>query len=67
MPHGVHKLTARTYRPEPDLYARAQVAVAAVGSDMNSHICAFLRWLTNETDELPARPDPEDVPTTVDN
>ena len=58
MPHGVHKLTARTYRPDPELYARAQAGVASLGSDMNSHICAYLKWLVHDTDELPARPDP---------
>lgn len=57
MPHGIHKRTARTYRPDPDVYARAQTAVAAVDSDMNTHINAFLLWLIRDTDELPARPD----------
>ncbi len=33
------------------------MAVADVGSDMNAHLVAFLRWLTHETDELPARPE----------
>jgi hypothetical protein len=57
MPQGVHKKVARTYRPDSaELYERAQTAVAAVGSDMNAHINAFLRWLTHETDELPPRP-----------
>jgi hypothetical protein len=57
MPQGVHKKQARTYRPESaDLYERAKAAVAAVGSDMNSHLNDFLRWLTHETDELPPRP-----------
>lgn len=57
MPHGVHNLRARTYRPEPELYALAQAAVKSVGSDMNTHINGFLRWLVHETDELPKRPD----------
>lgn len=57
MPHGIHTKTARTYRPDPELYARAQTAVAAVGSDMNAHICAFLEWLVRDTDKLPERPD----------
>ncbi|SFD12631.1 hypothetical protein [Streptomyces aidingensis] len=57
MPHGVHRKQARTYRPDsPELYERAKEAAAAVGSDMNSHLNAFLRWLTRETDELPPRP-----------
>jgi len=56
MPHGIHTKTARTYRPDPELYAQAQAAVAAVDSDMNAHICAFLRWLIHDTDELPRRP-----------
>lgn len=57
MPHGVHRLKARTYRPDPELYALAQAAVDDVGSDMNTHINGFLRWLVHETDELPRRPD----------
>lgn len=58
MPQGVHKKTARTFRPDsPELYDQAKAAVAEVGSDMNSHINAFLRWLTREADELPARPE----------
>lgn len=56
MPAGVHRIRARTYRPEPDLYEKAKAAVAEVDSDMNSHINAFLRWLVHETDELPTRP-----------
>jgi hypothetical protein len=62
MPHGIHTKTARTYRPDPELYARAQVGVASVGSTMNEHISAFLKWLVHDTDELPARPDREDIP-----
>lgn len=57
MPHGVHNLRARTYRPEPELYALAQAAVKEVDSTMNDHINAFLRWLVRETDELPRRPE----------
>lgn len=56
MPHGVHTKTARTYRPDPEQYARAQAAVASLGSDMNSHICAFISWLVHDTDEMPPRP-----------
>ncbi|WP_030757348.1 hypothetical protein [Streptomyces sp. NRRL F-5135] len=56
MPAGVHLKRARTYRPDPELYEQAKNAVAEVGSDMNSHIIAFLRWLTHETDDLPERP-----------
>ena len=57
MPAGIHLKRARTYRPDsPELYEQAQAAVAEVGSDMNKHINAFLRWLAGETDELPARP-----------
>lgn len=62
MPHGIHTKTARTYRPDPQLYARAQVGVASVGSDMNAHICAFLSWLVHDTDDLPTRPDLRDIP-----
>lgn len=54
---SVHKHPAKTFRPEPALYARAQAAVAEVGSDMNRHLVDFLRWLTHETDELPPRPE----------
>jgi hypothetical protein len=54
---SVHKHPAKTFRPEPALYARAQAAVAEVDSDMQAHIVAFLRWLTHETDELPPRPE----------
>lgn len=53
---SVHKHPAKTFRPEPALYERAKVAVAEVGSDMNNHLVNFLRWVTHETDELPARP-----------
>ncbi|WP_236243153.1 hypothetical protein [Streptomyces sp. CC228A] len=53
---SVHKNPAKTFRPEPELYERAKAAVAEVGSDMNGHLVAFLRWLTHETDELPPRP-----------
>jgi hypothetical protein len=57
MPAGIHLKRARTYRPDsPELYEKAQAAVAEVGSNMNDHINAFLRWLTHETDELPKRP-----------
>ena len=54
---SVHKNPAKAFRPDPELYERAKVAVADVGSDMNAHLVAFLRWLTHETDELPARPE----------
>lgn len=54
---SVHKHPAKTFRPEPELYARSQAAVAEVGSDMQAHLIAFLRWLTHETDVLPARPE----------
>ena len=57
MPAGIHLKPARTFRPDsPELYERAKDAVAEVGSTMNEHINAFLRWLTHETDELPERP-----------
>lgn len=56
MPHGVHNIPAKTYRPDPALHARAKDAVAEVDSTLNAHICEFLRWLTHETDELPERP-----------
>ena len=57
MPAGIHLKTARTFRPDSlELYERAKDAVGEVGSTMNDHINAFLRWLTHETDELPERP-----------
>jgi hypothetical protein len=56
MPAGVHLRTARTFRPDPDVYERAKEAVKAVDSDMNTHINAFLLWLVHDTDELPERP-----------
>ncbi|NUP16497.1 MAG: hypothetical protein HOZ81_10405 [Streptomyces sp.] len=56
MPAGIHLKRARTFRPEPELYERAQKAVAEVDSTMNDHISGFLRWLVHDTDELPARP-----------
>jgi hypothetical protein len=56
MPAGIHLKRARTYRPDPELYERAQAAVKQVDSTMNEHINAFLRWLVRDTDELPDRP-----------
>ncbi|MFD5221408.1 hypothetical protein ACFWMH_27585 [Streptomyces tendae] len=57
MPAGIHLKTARTFRPDsPELYEKAKAAVGEVGSTMNDHINGFLRWLTHETDDLPARP-----------
>ena len=53
---SVHKHPAKAFRPDPDLYERSKAAVAQVGSDMQSHLVGFLRWLTHETDELPERP-----------
>lgn len=59
MPHGEHRIQARTFRPDPTLYAKAQKAVKAVDdkATMNDYLVSFLRWLTHETDELPERPD----------
>jgi hypothetical protein len=51
-----HRHPAAVYRPDPELHARAKAAVAEVGSDMNAHVVAFLRWLVGDTDELPPRP-----------
>lgn len=56
MPAGIHLKRARTYRPDPELYERAQAAVKKVDSTMNDHINAFLSWLVRDTDELPERP-----------
>jgi hypothetical protein len=54
---GVHKNPVKNFRPDPATYEAAKVAAAEVGSDMNAHLNAFLRWLTHQTDELPRRPD----------
>jgi hypothetical protein len=51
-----HQHPARVYRPDPELYQRAQEAVQKVGSNMNAHVIEFLRWLAGDTDNLPARP-----------
>jgi hypothetical protein len=51
-----HRNPAAVYRPDPELYERAKTAVADVGSDMNSHILGFLRWLVGDVDEPPTRP-----------
>lgn len=51
-----HLNPARVYRPDVELYERAQAAVAAVDSNMNAHIIEFLRWVAGDTDNLPARP-----------
>jgi hypothetical protein len=59
---SVHRYPAKTFRPEPGLYARAQAAVAEVGSDMQAHLIGYLRWLTHETDELPPRPERPPAP-----
>jgi hypothetical protein len=56
MPAGIHLKTARTFRPDPELYERAMAAVKEMDSTMNDHINGFLLWLVNDTDELPARP-----------
>ncbi|MFI2230927.1 hypothetical protein [Nocardia testacea] len=53
-----HLNPARVYRPDVELYERAQAAVAEVGSNMNAHVIEFLRWVAGDTDELPARPAP---------
>jgi hypothetical protein len=51
-----HRNPAAVYRPDPDLYERAQAAVTEVGSDMNAHVIGFLRWLVGDTNDLPVRP-----------
>lgn len=59
MPAGVHLKTAKTFRPDPDVYERAQEALKATpgkNSNMNAYINAFLLWLVHDTDELPPRP-----------
>lgn len=53
---SVHKNPVKNFRPDPDTYEAAKAAAAEVGSDMNAHLNAFLRWLTHQTDELPRRP-----------
>ncbi|MFG3488525.1 hypothetical protein [Streptomyces sp. NPDC047972] len=56
MPAGVHRRKARTFRPDPAVYERAQEAVASMDSDMNTYINAFLEWLVHDSDALPERP-----------
>ena len=59
MPAGVHLKTARTFRPDPDVYERAREALKAMpdkDTNMNAYINAFLLWLVHDTDELPKRP-----------
>ncbi|WP_186818752.1 hypothetical protein [Nocardia ninae] len=51
-----HRFPVMTVRPDPDLHERAKVAVADVGSNLNAHVVAFLRWLVHDTDQLPPRP-----------
>lgn len=51
-----HRHKAITPRPPEELRERAQAAVAEVGSTMNAHVIAFLKWLVNDTDQLPERP-----------
>lgn len=51
-----HRNPAVVYRPDPELHQRAKAAVADVGSDMNTHVIGFLRWLVGDTNDLPARP-----------
>lgn len=51
-----HRYAAVVFRPDPDLYRRAREAVAAVGSDINSHVVAFLHWLVGDTGDLPPQP-----------
>lgn len=53
-----HLNPARVYRPDPELYQRAQAAVHEVGSNMNAHVIGFLEWLAGDTDALPPRPGP---------
>ncbi|WP_228805865.1 hypothetical protein, partial [Nocardia higoensis] len=53
-----HQYPARVYRPDPELYRRAQDAVQQVGSNMNAHVIEFLHWLAGDTDVLPMRPNP---------
>lgn len=55
-----HRFPAATFRPEPELYERAKTAVADVGSDINSHVIEFLRWVVGDTDQLPPRPRPSE-------
>jgi hypothetical protein len=53
-----HRNPAVVYRPDPELHKRAKKAVAEVGSDINSHVIAFMQWLVGDTNELPERPTP---------
>lgn len=51
-----HRYPPIPVRPDPDLKARAAVAVAEVDSDLTSHIVWFLEWVAGYTDTLPTRP-----------
>ncbi|MFD4551690.1 hypothetical protein [Streptomyces sp. NPDC058466] len=51
---NVEKTPRQTVRVEKELWDKAGVMVGPRGR--GQHIRDFLRWLTHETDELPARP-----------
>lgn len=53
---NVHRHPAITPRPPAELRERAKKAVAEVGSDLNAHVIAFLRWLVHDEPEPPPRP-----------
>lgn len=53
---NVHRHPAITPRPPAELRDRAKIAVAEVGSNLNDHVIAFLRWLVHDQDEPPPRP-----------
>jgi hypothetical protein len=52
---NVEKTPRQTIRVEKELWAAAGAAVGERGR--GAAIRDFLRWLTHETDQLPARPD----------
>ncbi|GGL44318.1 hypothetical protein GCM10011588_68810 [Nocardia jinanensis] len=51
-----HRFPVMTVRADPELHERSKAAVAAIDSNLNAHVVAFLRWLVHDTDEFPTRP-----------
>ncbi|MGW4241175.1 hypothetical protein [Nocardia sp. NPDC004722] len=56
-----HRHPNKGFRPDPELYERAKIAVGQVDSTITAHLAGFLSWLVGDTDELPERP-PKPIP-----